>query len=399
MSAADSARPAAQLIIVTGAGRSGTSTVAGALSHLGYHVPKPEVKGNATNPRGHFEPRWVVDFHKRLLSAANVTTSDSRPEASELVARVTDDQKVRDELRDWLSGQLVHRQLVVKDPRAFWFRDLWLATAASLGVQTHFLTMLRHPAEVVGSRDRHYLQGKTPRERAAHELGNVAGWLNASLTNEWTSRGHSRAFVRYTELLEDWRAALRRADAALGLNLGAALDAERHPVDDFIDNSLHRVRVTWEDMVVPDELRDQAETVWSALSAKVDGPDAPDDAASRLLDETRRSYARLHEDSAALALDSINAALRQGRGEGRRKAAAQARTAQDQLRAQQVELEGQLRRSQRELARAQECASAAETRARTAEQALNELRASSLGYLGRRAVRKTLRKVRAMRGR
>ena len=47
------------MVIVTGAGRSGTSSMAGALKQLGVLVPQPEVQANKANPRGHFEPRCL----------------------------------------------------------------------------------------------------------------------------------------------------------------------------------------------------------------------------------------------------------------------------------------------------------------------------------------------------
>ena len=71
--------------MVAGAGRSGTSTVAGALSMLGLHLPQPEVPADETNPRGFFESQWVVDFHKDLLDRSPVIrTLDARPEVAEL---------------------------------------------------------------------------------------------------------------------------------------------------------------------------------------------------------------------------------------------------------------------------------------------------------------------------
>ena len=73
------------LLLVTGAGRSGTSTVAGTLHHLGVHVPGPYLKANASNPRGFYESKWSVDFHNRLLKRANVTIADGRPEAADLM--------------------------------------------------------------------------------------------------------------------------------------------------------------------------------------------------------------------------------------------------------------------------------------------------------------------------
>ena len=53
------------------------------LGQLGFHVPQPEVTADDTNPRGFGEPRWVVDFHTRLLRARDVTVNDARPTAWE----------------------------------------------------------------------------------------------------------------------------------------------------------------------------------------------------------------------------------------------------------------------------------------------------------------------------
>jgi hypothetical protein len=68
-----------QLLLVVGVGRSGTSLMAGMLGQMGFHLPQPEVQANDTNPRGFGEPRWVVDFHHKLLRRRRVTVNDSRP--------------------------------------------------------------------------------------------------------------------------------------------------------------------------------------------------------------------------------------------------------------------------------------------------------------------------------
>ena len=80
-SAADPADYPRKVLFVAGAGRSGTSTMAGLMQILGLHVPQPEVVADETNPKGFGEPRWVVDHHDRLLKEALVQVSDARPEA------------------------------------------------------------------------------------------------------------------------------------------------------------------------------------------------------------------------------------------------------------------------------------------------------------------------------
>src|SRR3954468_23763318 len=116
--------PGHRVVLVTGSMRSGPSSLAGSLKHLGWHVPQPEVPASERNAKGHFEPRWVIEFHKRLLRRALVRPSDGSPHAEDRVTALLDDGAVEAELRDWLSAQ-AEPQVVVKDPHAAWVLPLW----------------------------------------------------------------------------------------------------------------------------------------------------------------------------------------------------------------------------------------------------------------------------------
>ena len=70
---------ARKVLLVAGAGRSGTSTLAGIVSRLGMHVPLPEVPPDDSNPRGFSEPQWVVDVHDEWLAESLVQVSDALP--------------------------------------------------------------------------------------------------------------------------------------------------------------------------------------------------------------------------------------------------------------------------------------------------------------------------------
>ena len=61
-----------KVLFVAGAGRSGTSTMAGLMKIMGLHVPQPEVEPDETNPKGFAEPAWAVEHHSRLLREAVV---------------------------------------------------------------------------------------------------------------------------------------------------------------------------------------------------------------------------------------------------------------------------------------------------------------------------------------
>ena len=293
------------LVLVTGAGRSGTSTMSGTLHHLGLFVPGPHLGANDTNPKGFFESRWSVRFHRRLAEAAGINDVDSRPEAFGLVqAALTDDHRER--LRDFLARKTEGRdQVVVKDPRTVWTQELWRTTAAELGLRTAFVTMLRHPAEVVGSRTTWYAETDDEAERRSYETFTVARWLNASLVNERETRGQPRAFVSYVDLLEDWRPVM----AALADDLGLRYDADPRsgdpsPVDAFIEPGLRRHRVGWEDLDVPAELQDVAEQVWQGLLT-LSAAHGADDAASAELDRQGERYRRLFAQAVDIAHDAL----------------------------------------------------------------------------------------------
>jgi hypothetical protein len=286
-----------RLLLVVGVYRSGTSLLAGILGQLGLHIPQPEVEADETNPRGFSEPRWVVDFHKRLLDDRLVTTHDARPAALELTRALSADDEVYTELRDWLRPQLgTAGELVVKDPRNVWFLPLWTRCAADLGVETSFATTLRHPAETLISARRAYGEWQTDASRAA-------AWVNLMLETERATRGAGRVFVRYEDLLADWAAQVRRMGERLELPALAEADRSRHPgIDEFVDPSLHRNRERWDGLVVPAALREMAEHVWTLMQS-LSGSDAEADTAR--FDAARAGYDALYADAERIAQSSI----------------------------------------------------------------------------------------------
>ncbi|MGZ4447042.1 MAG: hypothetical protein ACXVEC_10085 [Nocardioides sp.] len=295
-----------KIVIVTGSGRSGTSSVAGTLKRLGLHVPQPEVEADESNPRGYYEPLWVTEFHRDLLNPIPVRTIDSRPGAADIAREAATDPEVEERLRSWLSTQLDQPQLVIKDPREFWVHDLWLKVAGELGAEISSLTMLRHPTEVVRSRDTAYLTQQSERFRRQRETTNIAAWVNAAHGTELATRSHRRAFVRYDDLTADWRSAMARAGEQLGVTFSADLTSrEHHPVDDFIDAKLNRSRVTWDDFSITRELQELTERTWQAMNDLVE--DSHDAAATAALERAHEDYLVMYDAAEAMALDETTA--------------------------------------------------------------------------------------------
>jgi hypothetical protein len=306
------------LLLVTGAGRSGTSTAAGTLYHLGVHVPGPYLQANASNPRGFYESRWSVEFHNRLLKRAHVTIADGRPEAADILREKVRDQD-RARLADWVDAATTgHEITLVKDPRTSWTLDLWSQVADDLGISLGFLVMLRHPAEVIGSRATHYAAGIETMGETGFAVKNLAGWVNAMLMSEKQTRGRRRAFLRYDDLLADWRTAMATASSDLGIALDLGPDAS-HPVDEFIDPELSRHRITWSDVDVLPDLEAVASQVWAACERLADNHGA-DAGAESDLDAARARYAEMYLAAQQLSHDSAAAKVAAAQREATRAA-------------------------------------------------------------------------------
>jgi hypothetical protein len=276
-------RPARRLVLVVGKGRSGTSLLAGILGRLGFHVPQPEVKADRTNPRGFSEPRWVVRFHKRLLHARGVTAFDARSGAWDQLAELANNGEVVGELSSWLEAQFAKAEnLVVKDPRIVWFLPLWLGSADELDVRTSFVTMIRHPAEVVVS-------GRASYGTWQNDASRALSWLDVTLHAEHATRGARRAFIRYDDLLEDWAREVSRCGEQVDVPWLAGIDRARHPeVDAFVDPALRRSAVGWDGVRLPAALQAMSEDVWTQMSGLAE-PAGDNEEARARLDASRRA--------------------------------------------------------------------------------------------------------------
>ncbi|GAW50226.1 MULTISPECIES: sulfotransferase family protein [unclassified Nocardioides] len=302
-----------RIVFVVGSGRSGTSTVAGALQTLGLHVPQPEVAADETNPKGFGEPQWVVDLHQELLSRCNVQVSDARPQAWFETGKLSTSEPLRNRLQGWLEAQFVEGgpELVVKDPRMAWFLGLWRSVAVRCDATPAYVTMLRPVTEVVGSKEKYYAAPGSA--RGATEVARTAAWVNMMLHTERSTRGSARRFVRYQDLLTDWTVPLSAIGQQFDLRavkIAAANDIRR--VHQFVDPTLRRVQLTWDDLELPPRLREIAQESWQQLDRLADEGGDTADVHARL-DELRGAYAGLYAEAEALTQSTAIAARREGR--------------------------------------------------------------------------------------
>lgn len=288
--------PAAKpsVLLVLGMHRSGTSALAGTFSQLGLRLGDELMPATAdANPKGYFEHVRVVQAHDRLLAAFGMDWADPRP-LPESWMRHPATLQARAELEELLSRLLAEGgTVVVKDPRLCRFVPLWRELLGSLGVQAHFAFIARHPVEVAAS-----LRRRDGMSEYRAGLLSLAHQLEA----EQATRGASRLFMTYEDLIADWRGQVARCRQAFGVDVvpEGGTDAA---VDCFLDAQLRNHRATSEYALDPDVLEAYRWFQEAARQEQADLPPAMDMVRARF-EAARRGYAAAMEAAlAALALD------------------------------------------------------------------------------------------------
>ena len=131
--------------------------------------------------------------------------------------------------------------------------------------------------------------------------------INVSLLTERRTRGRRRVYLRYTDLVADWRTALGRVRDGLGLEFSAPLaPGEPSPVDDFISPELHRIRTGWNELDVPPALQQLAQLRDDRLLAlAMDAAQHRAAVGRRLVLPRRQAAVALARDPRRLGIDPV----------------------------------------------------------------------------------------------
>ena len=231
----------AQLVLVLGMHRSGTSALSGLLVHAGLDAPMDLMSSTIANPKGFWESSGAMKLNDEMLQQIGCRWSNSWSlpglcwELNEPAAR------------QWRSGliNLLYTRYrpggvaVLKDPRFCvllpglhpWLQSELLSTVAFLPV--------RHPAEVAGSlRVAEGIPGKQA----------ILLWLGHVFQAERYSRVLPRLIIDHRQLLADSAGVLERCHQTLvqAGGLGAVQTAWQTEAIQFIDPQLHRQRADGE---------------------------------------------------------------------------------------------------------------------------------------------------------
>lgn len=214
-------------LFVLGNGRSGTSALAKVLALYGASLPTGLLGAMSENPRGFFEPRAVIHLNQAILHAHASSGYDMALEPHDAGVFDIDQNCVWiAKVRDYLSGLAAAPVVVIKESKMTAVSRIWFEGARQAGFDVAAVIAVRHPQEVIGSlatraEGQNYV-------KSSPEL-TCAWWLKYSLLAERNTRDVPRAFIEYSNLLEDWRREVKRISHALAIELAikdeAAVDA------------------------------------------------------------------------------------------------------------------------------------------------------------------------------
>ncbi len=197
-------------VVVVGMHRSGTSAMARVLGLAGADMPEHVIKAASDNPLGFWEPRDVVALNDEILRTVGSDWDDifgarvdglTRPLWADFLPRA----------RSVLALNYAGKALaVMKDPRVSLLTPLWRQALAEEGFESVFVIMVRDPIEVA--------QSIAARDEATVQAS-VLAWLSHMIAVERDTRDAKRVFVRYSDLVDNWRPVLDRVGSALSVAL------------------------------------------------------------------------------------------------------------------------------------------------------------------------------------
>jgi len=252
----------AQLVLVLGMHRSGTSALAGLLVQAGLDGPSDLMPATPANPRGYWESLGAMELNNHLLQQLGSHWSSCWAMAHH------DWESDSSAVQGWRSGLLhiLHTnyphggRAVLKDPRLCvllpalqpWLESTLISSVAFLPI--------RHPAEVAVSL--RVAEG-IPRSQA------LLLWLGHVLSAERHSRPLHRLIVDYRLLLADPHTVLSRSAEILALASDEPPPPGTWKVEEasgFIDPQLQRQRAGTD---APDWVLDEQAEVWYDLALRV----------------------------------------------------------------------------------------------------------------------------------
>jgi hypothetical protein len=219
-------------VFILGMHRSGTSALGGALEPLGLTVGKTVMPPKKENPKGFYENNSLTELHEKFLASIGSNWRDLEPVGEErfqgIVAR-----RFQGKLLRLLINEFGGDRPLIKDPRMCRLMPLWIPLIKEHFPLACFILPIRHPVEVAHSL----------RQRGHVTLDQgLKLWVVHVLEAERTTRGFSRFFTTYDQLMQSPVETVLR----LAKDLGLSTNVDAAAVSRQIDSTLrHHTKPAW----------------------------------------------------------------------------------------------------------------------------------------------------------
>ncbi len=216
-------------VIVLGMHRSGTSALGGVLSQLGCDLPAHLMPAHESNPKGFFESMAIYELNDAILASGGSSWYDwlpfnrtwfQSPPAGEFADRAAE------ALREEFGGSSL---FVMKDPRICRVFPFWVNVLKAADIRPAVVHIHRNPLDVAAS-----LRARNGKDTDISQLV----WLCHVLSAECDSRGMTRSFVSYDQLLQNWAGLAERVGEDLDISWPRSSARVAAAIDGFLTPSL-----------------------------------------------------------------------------------------------------------------------------------------------------------------
>jgi glycosyltransferase involved in cell wall biosynthesis len=220
-----------KVVLIAGMHRSGTSMMARLLNLHGIHLPLEEEYKDEFNEKGYWENLELVNISNEILRLGESFWFD--PRAFEFSRHFTPEvrERVEQRIREFTDRELTEESpvFVIKDPRICRLIPVWRSALEGSDVQPTAIISYRQPLEVAASLKN--------RDGFSTEFC-LSLWLRNVLEAEYATRGLTRVFCAYEEVLSDWPMVIGKISQSLDLPLSKSSNQVQDQVSEFVSNSL-----------------------------------------------------------------------------------------------------------------------------------------------------------------